>query len=654
MPHVGWVFVERLPVRGPKSRQSVKDANQSTRPASTRARRGTGSPLADRPLPVPSAPPPGPAPTAKAKVKRAAAETAAVVAAAAATVDNGAQQASRESVNGLLPFLDFVEHHPIGTGCTVVVESYASHGAYARSGDVLVYVPLRLMGDPPPRSARAALKIGEAVAVVIVGYVPERRSIDAALVSAGDVAARAQPPAAVEATEPPRDRAAAVARRRKRRRRRNRHLVEPAVSAASRRRRTSKAKVEADAGAPRLPAQPESPAAVPPPIATPATTKRTRRKTEPEAPAAVDAGAAAAGAEANRSANAPPRRSTRAEATAPSPSPEPVKPVKPPPRREPRRRRALPSRPSSPSRPKQAEAGPTRREASRQAQGEGRQRRLMRLVTWNVNSLRVRQERIEGWLAEVEPDVVCMQETKIADDAFPALSFKALGYESAHFGQGQWNGVAILSRVGLEDVVANFAAGIEPDPDARIITATCGGVRSSSCYVPNGRALDDDHYTYKLSWLDRLQAHLDRDTATERGRRRGRRLQHRADRRRRLRPAASSSGRRTSASPSAPASATLIDWGLDRSVPPAASRRGVGVLVVGLPRRRLPPGTRPAHRPRARLGVDRRSRRSGRDRPQRPQGRQAERSRARRRRPHELTGPPCERGGDPRETAVAT
>jgi exodeoxyribonuclease-3 len=136
----------------------------------------------------------------------------------------------------------------------------------------------------------------------------------------------------------------------------------------------------------------------------------------------------------------------------------------------------------------------------------------MRLVTWNVNSLRVRQERIESWLAEVQPDIVCMQETKLADDGFPALSFSALGYESAHFGQGQWNGVAILSRVGLENVVANFAPGIEPDPDARVITATCGGVRVSSCYVPNGRALDDDHYIYKLSWLDRLLAHLERDT----------------------------------------------------------------------------------------------------------------------------------------------
>jgi exodeoxyribonuclease-3 len=136
----------------------------------------------------------------------------------------------------------------------------------------------------------------------------------------------------------------------------------------------------------------------------------------------------------------------------------------------------------------------------------------MRVVTWNVNSLRARLDRVEEWLREAQPDVVCMQETKLADDAFPALTFEALGYRCAHHGQGQWNGVAILSRVGLDDVVANFAPGIEPDPDARIITATCGGMRVSSCYVPNGRALDDPHYTYKLSWLDRLHAHLQVDT----------------------------------------------------------------------------------------------------------------------------------------------
>ena len=139
----------------------------------------------------------------------------------------------------------------------------------------------------------------------------------------------------------------------------------------------------------------------------------------------------------------------------------------------------------------------------------------MRIVTWNVNSLRARQERVEAWLAEVQPDVLLIQETKLADDAFPTLAFEAMGYSCAHHGQGQWNGVAILSKVGLTDVVSNFADGIEPDPDARIITATCGGVRVASVYVPNGRSLDDDHYAYKLDWLHRLKQHLDADASPD-------------------------------------------------------------------------------------------------------------------------------------------
>jgi exodeoxyribonuclease-3 len=139
----------------------------------------------------------------------------------------------------------------------------------------------------------------------------------------------------------------------------------------------------------------------------------------------------------------------------------------------------------------------------------------MRIVTWNVNSLRARLERVEEWIADVQPDVLCMQETKLADDAFPALGFEAMGYECAHYGQGQWNGVAILSKVGLDDVVTNFAGDIEPDPDARIISATCGGIRISCCYVPNGRALDDDHYTYKLSWLERLRAHIESESTPD-------------------------------------------------------------------------------------------------------------------------------------------
>jgi len=140
----------------------------------------------------------------------------------------------------------------------------------------------------------------------------------------------------------------------------------------------------------------------------------------------------------------------------------------------------------------------------------------MRVATWNVNSLKVRMERVEEWLREVSPDIVCLQETKIADDAFPSLSFGALGYESAHYGQGQWNGVAILSKVGIDDVVTNFDPSIEPDPDARILTATCGGLRVTSVYVPNGRALDNDHYQYKLSWLDRLAEHIAHEGGSDR------------------------------------------------------------------------------------------------------------------------------------------
>ena len=133
----------------------------------------------------------------------------------------------------------------------------------------------------------------------------------------------------------------------------------------------------------------------------------------------------------------------------------------------------------------------------------------MLIATWNVNSLKARLPRVEEWLETVEPDVLCLQETKLANDAFPALAFQALGYDSVHHGQGQWNGVAILSRVGLEDPQEDFADGGDPDVDARVVWATCGGVRVGSVYVPNGRELGHDHYQYKLAWLGRLRAHLD-------------------------------------------------------------------------------------------------------------------------------------------------
>jgi exodeoxyribonuclease-3 len=134
----------------------------------------------------------------------------------------------------------------------------------------------------------------------------------------------------------------------------------------------------------------------------------------------------------------------------------------------------------------------------------------VRIATWNVNSLKARLPRVEGWLEECQPDVLCMQETKLADSAFPALTFSALGYESAHHGEGRWNGVAIMSRVGLEAPAAGFAPDDEiMGNEARILSATCSGIRIATVYVPNGRSLDDEQYQWKLQWLARLRDHLE-------------------------------------------------------------------------------------------------------------------------------------------------
>lgn len=138
----------------------------------------------------------------------------------------------------------------------------------------------------------------------------------------------------------------------------------------------------------------------------------------------------------------------------------------------------------------------------------------MRLATWNVNSLKARMHRVEAWLADVQPDVVCLQETKLADGAFPALAFQGLGYESVHHGEGRWNGVAILSRVGIDDPVAGFGPD-DDDPEARLLWATCGGIRIASAYVPNGRTLEHDHYQYKLAWLAKLRTVLDEHGAPD-------------------------------------------------------------------------------------------------------------------------------------------
>jgi exodeoxyribonuclease-3 len=124
------------------------------------------------------------------------------------------------------------------------------------------------------------------------------------------------------------------------------------------------------------------------------------------------------------------------------------------------------------------------------------------VATWNVNSLTARWARVADWIEQRQPDVLLLQETKQDDAKFPDAGFAELGYESAHYGQGRWNGVAIVSRVGIAEVTRGFGDG---DPEARIIGATCAGWRLYSCYVPNGRALDDPHYAYKLAWLARLR-----------------------------------------------------------------------------------------------------------------------------------------------------
>ena len=136
----------------------------------------------------------------------------------------------------------------------------------------------------------------------------------------------------------------------------------------------------------------------------------------------------------------------------------------------------------------------------------------MRVATWNVNSVKQRVPRLLPWLDQRRPDVVCLQETKLSDAAFTDLLGEELagrGYAVALHGEVQWNGVAILSRVGLEDVTRGLAAAPGfPRPEARAISATCGGTRVHSVYVPNGRVPDSDHYRYKLAWLAALRDEL--------------------------------------------------------------------------------------------------------------------------------------------------
>lgn len=152
----------------------------------------------------------------------------------------------------------------------------------------------------------------------------------------------------------------------------------------------------------------------------------------------------------------------------------------------------------------------------------------MRIATWNVNSLKARLEAVEKWLERAAPDVLLLQETKVADDDVPALPFHAAGYEVVHHGEGRWNGVAIASKVGATDVIANFGDGpvrdsragsnvgeddFDPFDEARMVSAVCGGIRFVSLYAPNGRVVGSPFYEGKLRWFDRLARWLE-ETAT--------------------------------------------------------------------------------------------------------------------------------------------
>jgi exodeoxyribonuclease-3 len=145
-----------------------------------------------------------------------------------------------------------------------------------------------------------------------------------------------------------------------------------------------------------------------------------------------------------------------------------------------------------------------------------RQTARVRLATWNVNSVRARLPRLLDWLGTAAPDVVCLQETKCDDSQFPTAALAEAGYASASHGTGRWNGVALLSRVGLTDVTPGLpgAPGF-PDVQPRYLEATCGGVRVASLYVPNGRTLADPAYPYKLAWLAALREHLSRQLAAD-------------------------------------------------------------------------------------------------------------------------------------------
>ncbi len=134
--------------------------------------------------------------------------------------------------------------------------------------------------------------------------------------------------------------------------------------------------------------------------------------------------------------------------------------------------------------------------------------RAMKIATWNVNSVRARQERLLAWLKKAQPDVLCLQELKCVDDDFPMEAVRELGYHASVHGQKTYNGVAILAKEEPKDVVKGLSDGVD-DSHARLIAATVGGIRVVSAYAPNGQSVDSPQYQYKLEWYGRLRRYLD-------------------------------------------------------------------------------------------------------------------------------------------------
>jgi hypothetical protein len=291
VPHIGWVFVNRLPVRGPTSRKSVIEAKRDRTPKVKAA-----SPEASRPMPVPVAPPPGATLTKPARAREGAKHAS--VAAASRSSDAKSTEAAKShdpraeptprstGTNDLLAFLTFVEHHKPGSSVNAIVENYSSHGAYVRIGEVKGYVPLSLMSDPPPRSAREFMKIGESITLVVESFAPARRSIDLAIPTMTTV--KLPPADAPVETKPKRGAKKAIAARSA--------ISEPVQLAtidesppapAAPRKRAAKKKAIAAASAPAVP-------------------KPRAKKAAPELPAVVQAAVVPAKKRASRKAAAPP------------------------------------------------------------------------------------------------------------------------------------------------------------------------------------------------------------------------------------------------------------------------------------------------------------------------------------------------------------